>query len=158
MLSQDEYQNLKNDFMSRYEDELEELLSSELKDYVKEETKEHDLKEFLQNYTGGFFFVFMIGFFACGKKIFTLSQLFNFCFLEFFIFIFVYEGWKKDIEYFCTLKFPRKTIISRFIYKKMLQEVDEAKSEDELNKIAQFYSIALYDIPRNWTMNFDIRE
>lgn len=157
ILTTEEYERKKSIFLNNYSGDINSLLASEMEAHLKEQKARNNWKYFVQYYAAGFIFLLVIAYFCYCKELFTFSQIAVFAFLQIFTLTCVYGRWEHDVKCDAITSFECEPYIIRFMFEKMVQEREKATNEDELYEIAQFYAVALYDIPRN-EIYFDLHK
>lgn len=151
MLTNEEYEARKNHFLGLHTKEIKQKLIDEKKKYLEYCLKDKNWKEFAKEYMDGVWFLLFIGVFALAKDVISFQALLGFALLELFIFGHTYGKWKEESEMEALRAYSNKTqaIVRDYMWDRMAEELDNAASEAEAEKVMQFYALALYDVPRN---------
>lgn len=151
VLTKDEYEKERAAFLSKYSDEIKKLLIDNRKQHLEEAMRNNNWKYFFREYMGGFNLVLIVAFFAFAKDVFSIYEIFGFILVELFIMGFVYSAWKNEIKQseLYAFSIESQLIVQQFVYNKMISAVNDSQNEEDFNKVIQFYSVALYEIPRN---------
>lgn len=156
VLLRDEYEKEKTAFLDRYYEEIKGMLNREKEDYLKVKMQYVTVSEFLRNYSGVSAIFLIILYFAWAKEVISFDIFSTFAIMLVIVHIGVFNGWKRDMKIAALHAFSIKTqsLVSDFIYEKMVNDVSNSVIGVDFEKKVQFYSIALYEIPREF--HFDV--
>ena len=158
-LLDEEYKKRRSEFLSAHKKTISDMVLKEKEKFLNEREQHETFRKFVNKYCGGLVIPFIIVFLAWANNVINFWGLVGFVLLEVFVFSGVYSGWKSDYKQVSIEIFINKShgIIQQYIWNKMLVELNSEISEEEYEMAVQFYSIAMYDIPRNASI-VDINE
>ena len=155
VLLKDEYIKMEAEFLDIYSEDIKRAVYAERNEFLEEQMKEANFLEFVKKYMGFAALSLIVLFLAWTKYAISNEILFGATVFVLVIFMPAYWKWKQDMKdaaldaYF----YKSKQIIADFVYQKMREVVLNSRVGVDFEKNVQFYSIALYNIPRNFYVN-----
>lgn len=156
MLLRDEYERDKRAFLDRYREDIEAMLKREYKDFMEYELRYTTIVDFAKDYSGAAILVMFALYFAWAKDVITFDIFATIGVMILFIHACIFGAWKRDKEYSAkhTFIYRKHSLIADYVYKKMIEDVGKSVIGDDFERNVQFYSIALYEIPREFSFDF----
>ena len=150
-LMDSEYKERRSAFLSMHKDNISHMLLKEMDAFLDERKKDTSLQGFLQTYCGGLILVFIIVFFGAVSDVISYSTLIVVVLVEIFVIGWAYANWQDERKMVSLEIFANHTheLVQGYIWEKMLEELNSGITDDEYEMAVQFYSIAIYEIPRN---------
>lgn len=155
VLLRSEYEELKQEFLNKYHDEIKQILRQEKKRYMEEHLKDVNWLHFASSYMAGVILLLFVALVGIVKDAVTVESVIWFFVPILLVYSCTYSVWKKEMVQAAHLSFANKkhSVVSRFVYIKMGEDVQNSVIGVDFEKKVQFYSVALYEIPIEFHMD-----